>query len=149
MVQVLIRVVDTSTITCGSKSSIQLLEFLWDSTLVFTLLMYGIVCVPFDSPKVLYLRHHEATCRGWTQSKLCRPCLGNYRPVIDKFLPICTASSSCKCHICLRQPHHCEVLLLTRCSTSLVIWQISPSIPKQRICTICRLSNLTSYPQIS
>jgi len=66
--------------------------------------MYGMVCVPFDPTKVLYLRHHEAICGGWTHSTLCRSCLGNYRPVINKFLPICVASTSCKCHICLRQP---------------------------------------------
>jgi len=51
-VQLLIGVVDTATITCGSKSSINLLEFLWDNTLIFAFLKYGIVCVPFDSPKV-------------------------------------------------------------------------------------------------
>jgi len=101
---VLIGDVDTSTITCGSKSSIKFLEFLWDATLIFAFLKYGIVCLPFDPPKLLYLRHHESTCGGWTRSTLCRPCLGNYGPVIDKFLPICTASSSCKCRICLRQP---------------------------------------------
>ena len=98
-VGVLIGVVETSTITCGSKSSINFLEFLWESTIIFAFTKYGIVCVPFDPPKVLYLRHHEATSGGWTQSSLCRPCLVNYRPVIDKFLPICAASSSCKCHM--------------------------------------------------
>ena len=34
-VQMLIGVVDTSTITCGSKSSINFLEFLWDTTLIY------------------------------------------------------------------------------------------------------------------
>jgi len=63
-IQLLIGVVDTSTITCGSKSCIKFLEFLWDTTLIFAFLKYGIVCVHFDSPKVLYLRNHEATSWG-------------------------------------------------------------------------------------
>ena len=34
-VRVLIGVVDTVTVTCGSQSSINFLEFLWDNTLIF------------------------------------------------------------------------------------------------------------------
>jgi len=103
-VQFLIGVVDTATITYGSKSSINLLEFLWDNTLIFVFLKCGIVCVPFDSPKVLYLRHNGVTSRGWMQNTLCRPCFGNYMPVINSFIPMCTNSNSCSCHVCLRQP---------------------------------------------
>jgi len=60
-VQFLIGVVDTVTITCGTNSSINFLVFLWDNTLIFALLKYGIICVPLASPTVLYLRHHWAT----------------------------------------------------------------------------------------
>jgi len=53
-VEFLIGIVDV-TDTCGSRSSINLLEFLRESTLIFAFTKYGMVCVPLDSPKVLYL----------------------------------------------------------------------------------------------
>jgi len=56
MVQFLLGVVDS--VTCGAKSSINLLEFFLDTTVLFAFQMYGIVCVPLASPKVSYLRHH-------------------------------------------------------------------------------------------
>jgi len=98
-VRFLIGVVDTVTITCGSKSNINFLEFLWDNALIFSFLKYGIVCVPLASPMVLYLQHHSATSRGWTQNSLRTPCFLNYQPVLDHFIPACTDSSSCKCHV--------------------------------------------------
>jgi len=45
-VRFLIGVVDTDSVTCGSKSNINLLEFLWEKTMIFSFLKYGIVCVP-------------------------------------------------------------------------------------------------------
>ena len=77
-VRFLIGVVDTVTVTCGSQSSINFLEFLWDNTLIFAILMCVIVCVPLVSPTVLHLRHRRATSVGWTQSSLCTPCFLNY-----------------------------------------------------------------------
>jgi len=43
--QLLIGVVDS--VTCGAKSIINLLEFLWDITVLFAFQKYGIVCVSF------------------------------------------------------------------------------------------------------
>ena len=48
-------------------------------------------------------RHYGATNGGWTQTSLCRPCFKDYRPRTNSFLPMCTGSSSCRCHVCLRQ----------------------------------------------
>ena len=104
-VQFLLAVVDvTVSVTCGSKSNINLLEILWDTTVIFAFQMYWIVCDPLASPKVLYFRHHGTTSGGWTQNSICRKCFMNYRPILDPFLPACTISSSCRCHVCLRQP---------------------------------------------
>ena len=61
-VHLLIGVVNS--VTCGAKSSIKLLEFFWDSTVLFAFQKYEFVCVPFDSPKVLYLLHYGATSGG-------------------------------------------------------------------------------------
>jgi len=100
-VQLLIGVVDS--VICGAKSSINLLEFLWDTTVLFAFQKYGIVCVPFDSPTVLYHRHYGATSGGWTQTSLCLPCYKAFRPNTRSFLPACTSPSSCRCHVFLRQ----------------------------------------------
>ena len=101
-VRLLIGVVDS--VTCGATPSINLLEFLWDTTLIFAFTKYGIVCFRLDSPKVLYFRHNGTASGCWTQNSLCRPCFGNYRHRVDPFLPEFTDSSSCRCHVCLRQP---------------------------------------------
>jgi len=100
----LLGFVDTITVPCGSTSNINFTEFLWDNTVVFSFQKYGIVCVPLDSPKILYLRHHGAQSSGWTQSSLCRRCAKYYQSKTTHFLPTCTASSSCKCNVCVRQP---------------------------------------------
>ena len=96
-VQFLIGVVDS--VTCGAKSSINLLEFLWDTRVLFAFQTYGIVCVPFDSPKVLFLRHYGAPSGGWTQTSLCLPCFKDCQPSTKSFLPTCTGSSSCRCRV--------------------------------------------------
>jgi len=49
------------SVTCGAKSRINLFEFLWDTAVMFAFQMYGIVCVPLDSPNVLYIRHYGVT----------------------------------------------------------------------------------------
>jgi len=102
-VELLIELVDV-TANYGSRSSINLMEFLWKSTLIFAFTTYGIVCVPLDSPKVIYLRHHGTASGGWTQDALCRPCFGNYRHRVDPFVPECKDSNSCRCLECLRHP---------------------------------------------
>jgi len=83
-VELLIGLVDV-TDNCDSRSSINLMEFMWESTLIFAFTKYGIVCVPLDSRKFLYFRHH-GTAR------------------VDPFVPECTDSCSCRCHVCLRKP---------------------------------------------
>ena len=100
---VLIGVVDTHTTPCGSKSNINLLEFLWGNTMIFSFLKYGIICVYIASLTILYLRHHMAGSGGWAKNSLCRPCVLNYRPVFDDFIPECSDSTSCRCHVCVRQ----------------------------------------------
>ena len=53
----LITVIDVA-VPCGSKLDINLAEFMWENTIIFAFKMYGIICVPVDTPTVLYLHHH-------------------------------------------------------------------------------------------
>ena len=67
----LITVIDVA-VQCGSKSNINLAEFMWENASIFALKMYGIVCVPSGTPTVLYLHHHGATSGGWIPDSLCK-----------------------------------------------------------------------------
>jgi len=78
-------------------------EFMWENAIIFAFKMYGIVCVPFDTPTVLYLHHHGATSGGWTPDSLCKECLGEFKPILRHFICECTGTPSCKCNVCLRQ----------------------------------------------
>jgi len=82
------------------------------------------VGVPLDSPKILYLRHHGAESSGWTQSSLCQRCARYYQPRTNPFLPQCTASSSCKCNVCVRQPSSVRSL------ASYAVFHITTNIPE-------------------
>jgi len=73
----LITVIDVS-VPCGSKSNINLAEFIWENASIFAFNMYAIVCVPSDTPTVLYPHHHGATSGGWTPDSLCKEYLREF-----------------------------------------------------------------------
>ena len=98
----LLAIVDVSVL-CGSKANINLAEFMWENASIFAFKMYGIVCVPLDTPTVLYLHHHGATSGGWTPDSLCRKCSKEYQHILRPFVGNCTGTSSCRCNVCLRQ----------------------------------------------
>jgi len=79
----------------GSKSSINLPEFMCEKACIFTFKMYATVCVPLDTPTVLYLHHHVATSGGWTPDSLCKGCLEEFQPTLRHFIG--------RCNVCLRQ----------------------------------------------
>ena len=98
----LLAVVDES-VPCGSNSNINLAEFMWENASIFAFKMYGIVCVPLDTPTVLYLHHHGATSEGWTRDSLCKECLDEFRPILRHFICDSTGTRSWRCNVCLRQ----------------------------------------------
>jgi len=89
---------------CGSPSSINLAEFIWEYVSVFAVKMYAIFCVPLDTPTVLYLNHHKAVSDGWTSDTFCDECLEVFRLLPQPFLGNCTHERSCECNVCSRQP---------------------------------------------
>ena len=76
-----ITVVDVS-VHCGSRSSINLAEFMWENACIFVFNMYAIVCVPLFIPTVFYLHHHGAISGGWTPDSLCKDCLEEFQPIL-------------------------------------------------------------------
>ena len=98
-----LTVVDVS-VPCGSKSSINFTQFVWDYICSFTFKMYAIVCVPFDTPRALYLHHHRATSDGWKSCNYCGDCSKDFERIINPFVGNCTSDPSCQCPVWPRQP---------------------------------------------
>jgi len=75
--------------------------------------MYAIVCVPLDTPTVLYVNHHRASSDSWKSDSLCDDCSEVVRPLLQPFVGNCSSDRSCSCNVCLRQPRHSEIWLPT------------------------------------
>jgi len=84
-----INIVDVSA-HCGSRSSINLAEFIWEYVPVFAVKMYSVICVPPNTPTVLYINHHRAARDGWTSDTLCDECLEEFRLLLNPFVGNCT-----------------------------------------------------------
>ena len=102
-VTVYITILDVSE-HCGSRSNINLAEFIWKYICVFVVKMYAIVCVPLNTLKVLFLHNHRAGSDGWISDILCDEFSEEFRHVLHRFVDDCTYGSVCKCNVCLRQP---------------------------------------------
>ena len=70
----------------------------------FVVKMYSIVCVPLNTPPVLYLHHHRAASDGWGSANLCDECSEEFQSILEPFVGTCTLDTSCSCNVCLRQP---------------------------------------------
>jgi len=130
----LITVIDVA-IQCGSKSNINLAEFIWANASIFAFKMYGIVCV--HSGTVLYLHHHGATSGGWTPDTLCKECLNEFKPILRHFICDCTGTPSYKCNICLRQTPSLQSL------ASYTVFRLKFNLPE------FKLTRRTLYHQYS
>ena len=65
-----VTIIDVETfygepVYCGSKSNINFSEFILEYMCCFAVKSYSIVCVPFNTPTVLYLQHHRSNSEGW------------------------------------------------------------------------------------
>jgi len=98
-----ITIVDVSA-HCQFQTSINLAEFVWKHICVFAVKMFAIVCVPLNTPTVLFLNHHRAVRDVWTSDILCDECLEEFRLILFPFVGNCTSDRSCRCNVCLRQP---------------------------------------------
>jgi hypothetical protein len=65
-----IVVIDTSK-ECGPCSSLNFVEFIWNHIVLLQFKKYAIVAIPFETSKILYLKHHRATSDGWKTILLC------------------------------------------------------------------------------
>jgi predicted amidophosphoribosyltransferase len=74
--------------------------------------MFAKVCVPFDTPTVLYLNHYRATSDGWSSVNVCDECMEDFKRILLPFVGNCTSDPSCRCNVCLRQPPSLKNLAL-------------------------------------
>jgi len=91
------------SVYCGSRSKINLAEFIWKHLRVLVAEMYAIDCVPLGILTVCYLNHYRAASNGWTSDILCDVCTEEFNLVLPRFVDNCNYERSCKCNMCLRQ----------------------------------------------
>jgi len=101
--------IDVSTlyveaVYCGSRSNINLSEFIWEYMCCFAVKTYSIVCVPLNTPTVLYLQDHRSNSDGWESLVLCNDCFKEILSILQPMVGNCTLDPSCRCNVCLRQP---------------------------------------------
>jgi len=101
--------IDVSTlyveaVYCGSRSNINLSEFIWEYMCCFAVKTYSIVCVPLNTPTVLYLQDHRSNSDGWESLVLCNDCFKEILSILQLMVGNCTLDPSCRCNVCLRQP---------------------------------------------
>jgi hypothetical protein len=100
-----------ATVDCSPRASLNFVEFTWDNIKTFAFIKYAIVCIPLETPKILFLRHYRAANDRWRTFNLCAECCRDSTPTIQQFVNNCAFPpsyfnypNSCKCNICLRQP---------------------------------------------
>ena len=104
-----VTIIDASTfygepVYCGSRSNINLSEFIWEYMCSFAVKTYSIVCVPLNTPTVLYLQHHRSNSDGWESLVLCKNCLKEILSILQPMVGNSTLDPTCRCNVCLRQP---------------------------------------------
>jgi len=104
-----VTIIDVSTfygepVYSGSKSNINFSEFIWEYLYCFAVKSYSIVCVPFNTPTVLYLQHHRSNSEGWKSLVLCNNCVKEILNILKPMVGNCISDPSCRCNVCLRQP---------------------------------------------
>ena len=101
-----------AAVDCSPRASLNFVKFIWDNIKTFAFIKYAIVCIPLETPNTLFLRHYRVSSDGWRTFNLCGACCMDCTSSIQRFVNKCTFprpyssfTNSCKCNLCLRQPH--------------------------------------------
>jgi len=70
----------------------------------FAVKTYSIVCIPLNTPTVLYLQYHRAISDGCGSLVLCNYFFKEILSIVQPMVRNCTLDPSCRCNVCLRQP---------------------------------------------
>ena len=57
-------------------------DLILENIKTFAFIKYAIVCVPLETPKILFLRHYRAASDGWRTYNLCAACCRDCTPSI-------------------------------------------------------------------
>jgi hypothetical protein len=110
---------------CGPHSNLNFVEFIWRYLAILKLKIYAIVALPFDTPRILNLKHHQAASEGWIMNSLCDMCFDEFKEILIPIIDNCIFELSCKCNLCLRQPPSLRILALQIVS---ILYSISISL---------------------
>ena len=67
------------------------------------------MCVPFNTPTVLYLQHHRSNTEGWGSLVLCNNCV---KQILNTLMPMvgnCTSDPRVDVMYAYDSPHHSEI----------------------------------------
>jgi hypothetical protein len=87
---------------CGPRPSTKFSEFIFRNIKIFNFLNFTILCVPLDTPTILYLQHYRSSSEGWNTHIICYKCSGECTPAFRKFvvdLPPLNLSSVMYVHV--------------------------------------------------
>ena len=70
---------------------------------LFVVKTYYIMCIPLNTPTVLYLQHHRAASDGCVSSVLCDYCLEEIQRILQRMVGNYNSDPSCGCNVCVRQ----------------------------------------------
>jgi len=75
----------------------------------FAVKTYSIVCIPLNTPTVLYLQHHRAISDGWESLVLCNDCLKEILSILQPIVGNCTFDPCVDAMYAYGSPHHSEI----------------------------------------
>jgi hypothetical protein len=83
-----------ATVDCGPRACLNFVVFIWNNIKTFAFIKYAIVCIPLETPKILFLRHYCVASDGWRTYNLCAACCRDSMPSIGQFVNNCIFSHS-------------------------------------------------------
>jgi hypothetical protein len=89
---------------CEPYSNWNFVNFIWNYLIILKLRKYAIIAVPFETTKILYLKHHRAASEAWKTNLMCESCFEGHKEIVAPHMDNCALESLCRWNICLRQP---------------------------------------------
>lgn len=136
-----------ASMNIGPRSCTSFAEIIWENIKTFAFQYYANVCVPLDTPTVLYLHHYRSTIDSWKTNDPCEDFFSEIISLQSESSSTTTFSKSCK--LCLRQPPTLEIWLRIRSSISLSIYQSSHLQVERYLTSMFMRQNRLFFPSIS
>ena len=72
------------------RACLNVVQLIWNNIKIIALIKYAVVCVPLETPNILFLLHYRACSDGWGTYSLCAACSRDCTLSIQQFVYNCT-----------------------------------------------------------